>query len=48
MKYTLIALPIVAFVIWHSIKVDNMVKTTEYCFDSQGEHYVAPDERCNN
>lgn len=46
MKYTLIALLILAFMIWHSIRVDNMVKTVEYCFDQNGEHYVVPDERC--
>lgn len=29
-------------------KQDAKLMETNYCWDSNGEHYVAPDERCRN
>lgn len=44
--YTLIFGVIQLFKYWD--KQDAKLMGIEYCWDSNGEHFVSPDERCGN
>ena len=40
-----ILIAIVMYMQWNSKQLDKIM-AIEYCWDSNGDHYVAPDERC--
>jgi len=45
MKTAIIAFIILAvFMFWHASRVDSL--QVEYCWDSEGQHYLLGDERC--
>lgn len=41
----ILTIPIAIFMLWHAHKVDS--NQTEYCFNSNGDHFISGEERCN-
>ena len=37
-----------AWVMYTGLVIDKERMSINYCFDSNGEHYIAPNENCNH
>lgn len=47
MKYIILIVALLAFCGWYSMQTAKVEKI-QYCWDSNGAHYVAPDARCSH